>query len=113
MHEFSVVSSLIDMCESHASENGASAINEVKIKVGKLSGIELHLLKQAFDTFKEKTVCHKAKLTIHHQDVVVRCRSCEKESSIEKNRFICPACESIEIDVIDGEDMYLMSLEME
>jgi hydrogenase nickel incorporation protein HypA/HybF len=35
------------------------------------------------------------------------------ESELEKNEFICPKCGSFDINVLDGEEMYLMSLELE
>lgn len=113
MHEFSVVSALLDLCEKHAKENGASSIQRVEIKVGKLSGIEPHLLATAFDTFKEKTLCEDAELVMHLQDVIVYCSTCKSESPLEKNEFSCPKCQSTEVSVTDGEEMYLMRLEME
>ncbi len=62
---------------------------------------------------KEKTVCDKAEFVINHQKVVISCLSCGKESTLEKNEFLCPKCKSKELRVLDGEEMYLMSLEME
>jgi hydrogenase nickel incorporation protein HypA/HybF len=32
---------------------------------------------------------------------------------LQKNEFACPKCESVDLKVTDGEDMYLMSLEFE
>lgn len=113
MHEFSIVSSLLDMCEANAKEHQASKITKVEVKVGKLSGVEPHLLQTAFDTFKEKTLCDGALFVMHLQDIVIRCRTCNQESTLEKNHFICPQCESNDVMVLDGEEMFLMRLEME
>ncbi len=112
MHEFSIVNSLLDMCEKNAKANDATKITKVEVKIGKLSGVEPHLLSTAFNTFKEKTVCDGAEFVMHLQDLVVRCNTCNVESTMEQNVFICPTCEG-ELEVIDGEDMYLMRLEME
>lgn len=113
MHELSVVSSLIELCEQNAKANNASRVHVVEIKVGRLSGIEPHLLQTSFDTFKEKTVCEGAELVMHIQDLVVRCSTCEGEHVLKQNVFLCPTCSSSELKVVDGEDMYLMRLEME
>lgn len=113
MHEFSVVQSLLDLIEKHALENKAKSVSKVVIKVGKMSGIEPHLLKIAFDTFKEKTICENAKLEMAIQDVMAKCEDCNKDFSIENNRFICPFCNSYNLQIVDGEDMYLMSLELD
>ena len=113
MHEYSIVQSLLDSCEEHARANNSTKVTKVIIKIGVLSGVEPDLLQTAFDTFKEKTVCDKAEFIINHQKVIISCLSCNEESTLEKNEFLCPKCQSNQVKVMDGEDMYLMSLEME
>ncbi len=113
MHEYSIVQSLLESCEEHARQNEASNVTKVVVKIGVLSGVEPELLKTAFDTFKEKTVCAKAEFVVNIQKIQIDCNDCKTISIIEKNDFCCPKCESINIKVTDGEDMYLMSLELE
>ena len=113
MHEYSIVQSLLDSCEEHARENNSTNVTKVIVKIGVLSGVEPDLLQTAFDTFKEKTVCEKAEFIINHQKVVISCLSCDEETTLEKHEFSCPKCLSKQIKVIDGEDMFLMSLEMD
>ncbi len=112
MHEFSIVQDLLVMCEKNAADNDATKITKVEVKIGKLSGVEPHLLQTAFDTFKEKTICDGAEFLIRIQSLVVKCIDCGQESTLEKNTFACPKCEG-PVEVLDGEDMYLMRLEME
>lgn len=112
MHEYSIVQSLLETCENHAKENDASNITKVVVKIGVLSGVEPDLLKTAFDTFKEQTVCHNAQFVMDVQKIKIKCDDCDTISILEKNEFNCPKCESVNITVLDGEDMYLMSLEM-
>ena len=113
MHEFSIVNALLEMCEKNAQEHNATKITRVEIKVGKLSGVEAHLLETAFNTFKEETVCDGAEFVIHWQDIVIHCEKCHNEATLTQNEFICPTCQSTDLRVIDGEEMYLMHLEME
>lgn len=113
MHEYSVVQSLLESCEEHARQNEASKVTKVVVKIGVLSGVEPDLLQTAFDTFKEQTVCHDAVFLINHQKIVIDCFDCNSQSTLEKHEFSCPKCQSVNVKVIDGEDMYLMSLEME
>jgi len=113
MHEFSIVNALLDMCEKNARENNATHITKVEIKIGKLSGVEPHLLETAFNTFKEETVCDGAEFVMHLQDLVIRCHQCQTEATLHQNEFLCPSCQSDDIAVIDGEEMVLMRLEME
>lgn len=113
MHEFSIVNALLEMCEQNAKEHNMAKVTKVEIKIGKLSGVEPHLLETAFDTFKKESICSGAQLVMHLQDIIVHCQSCQKEGMIKDNIFECPTCKSTECTVVDGEEMYLMRLEME
>jgi len=113
LHEFSVVQSLFSLIEKYAEENNAKSVSKVVVKIGRLSGVEPHLFKVAFETFKEKTICEDAFLEIIIQDVVAFCEDCSNKFTVMDNRFICPHCGGSNLRIIDGEDMYLMSLELE
>ncbi|WP_345972656.1 hydrogenase maturation nickel metallochaperone HypA [Sulfurimonas diazotrophicus] len=113
MHEYSVVQALLEQVEKHAAEHEAERVTKVIVKIGVMSGVEPHLLEIAFNTFKERTVCDGADFVMDIQPVTLTCRQCGSRSELEKVWYRCPACESLEVDVVDGEEMYLMSLEME
>lgn len=113
MHEYSVVQALLNQCEAVAEEHGAEKITKVICKIGVMSGIEIHLLKIAFDTFKEGTMCDKAEFVIKEQKLKLECRECGHTFETDEVRYFCTKCESLKVKVLDGEDMYLMSVEME
>ncbi len=113
MHEYSIVQSLLDSCEEHAKENSATKVTKVVVKIGVMSGVEPELLKTAFDTFKESTICENCEFIINIQKVKISCNNCKKENILEKNEYLCPNCQSSDITVIDGEEMLLMQLELE
>jgi hydrogenase nickel incorporation protein HypA/HybF len=113
MHEYSIVQALLDQCEEHAARHRAKKIVKVVTKIGVLSGVEPDLLQTAFDTFKEGTICEGAEFVMNIQPIVIYCRACRKESTLKELVMACPECRSLETNLLDGEDMYLMSLEME
>lgn len=113
MHEYSIVQSLIDSCEEHAKVNDASKVTKVVVKIGVMSGVEPDLLQIAFDTFKEDTICSEAQFIMNIQKVKISCRDCNSEKELEKNEYLCPSCKSENINIIDGEEMFLMQLELE
>ena len=112
MHEYSIVQSLLDSCEENAKANNSTKVTKVVVKIGVMSGVEPELLKTAFDTFKEKTMCEEAEFIMNIQSVVVKCNSCQRESTLKKLEYCCPNCQSVDLNIIDGEDMYLMQLEL-
>lgn len=113
MHEYSIVQSLLDQCEQNAKANDASKVTKVVVKIGVMSGVEPDLLKTAFDTFKEGTICEDCQYIQDIQKIKIKCLSCNTTSELEKSEYACPKCNSVELDVIDGEDLMLMQLEME
>ena len=113
MHEFSIVDSLLHLAEEHATKHNAKKVTKLEIKIGILSGVEPDLLKTAFETFKEGTICEEAEFIMNIQPVVIKCQECGFEGELKKDEYLCPKCQSPELKIIDGEDMYLMSLELE
>ncbi|NKQ41854.1 MAG: hydrogenase/urease nickel incorporation protein HypA [Sulfurovum sp.] len=113
MHEYSIVQALIGQCEDLADENNASKVIKVVIKIGILSGVEPHLLESAFDTFKEETICAQAELVVNKQKLKLHCNNCDDEFEVDGHEYLCQSCQSNSVRIVDGEDMYLMSLEME
>ena len=113
MHEYSIVQSLIDSCEENLQVNDATKVTKVVVKIWVLSGVEPHLLQSAFEMFKDDTVCEDALLVLNIQKVKILCHTCNLEQELEKNEFICPSCGSYDLKVLDGEEMYLMSLDIE
>lgn len=113
MHEYSIVQALLNQCEEIAQKNKVEKVEKIITKIGVMSGVEIHLFQIAFDTFKEGTMCDGAELIINEQKLKLHCNSCKSEFEIDEIRYACKKCESLDVKVIDGEDMYLMSLEME
>lgn len=113
MHEYSIVQALLTQCEDIARDNEAEKITKIVTKIGKMSGVEPHLLEIAFNTFKEKTVCDGADFVMNVQPLVIECKACGEVTELGEIFYKCPKCESLDVKVIDGEEMYLMTLEME
>ncbi len=114
MHELSIVESLIELCEENALKNDAKNIQEIHVKIGRLSGIESELFKRCFETFRENSsLCKNAQLIIENSPLEILCLNCDKTSILEENVFQCPHCQSIEYQITQGQDLHLMRLVME
>lgn len=113
MHEYSIVSALLEQCEQHADENRATRISKVVIKIGVLSGVEPSLLATAFDTFKLEGRAREAELIINEQPIVIACNRCHTTSEVTERTVICPSCNGFDTRIIEGEEMLLMQLELE
>jgi len=113
VHEYSIVQALMEQVETLARENEAERVTKVVVKIGVMSGVEPHLLEIAFDTFKEKSICESAEFVLNIQPLRIHCQECNTQSELDEIAYCCPQCESLRVEVVDGEDMFLMSLEMQ
>lgn len=113
MHEYSIVSALIEQCEQYAFDNKATSVTRVAIKIGVMSGVEPSLLSSAFDTFKLDGICKNATLEMLIQPLVLHCHDCNSTHQLEERNFICPECLSRNTKLIEGEEMLLMQLELD
>ncbi len=113
MHEFSIVQSLLQLIEEQARQNNASRVTRVVVQIGKFSGVEPHLLKTAFDTFKAHSIAADAELEMQIQDLELECQQCHTTFTPQDMQFICPNCQSTDVDIIHGREMLLLSLELE
>lgn len=113
MHELSIVASLFDILEEKAREHGATKIVLVKLRVGKLAGVVPEFLQTAFDSYKQGTIAAEAALEFTEVPLRVRCRKCRAEAEKDDFVFVCPACGSNDLEILEGMDLFLDKLELE
>jgi len=109
MHELSIVQSMMKIVEK-ASEG--KEVTRLVVKIGKMSGIEPHFLKESFDFFKEGTVCETAEMEIIEVEIKIKCFECGNESEIKGFDFHCPVCGSEKTKIIAGEEMHIEYIEV-
>ncbi|PHS38695.1 MAG: hydrogenase maturation nickel metallochaperone HypA [Sulfurovum sp.] len=109
MHEYSIVMSMLDLCEKHAK---GKPVEKVVTKIGKMSGIEPHFLKESFDIFKEDTICADATMSMNLIDITIRCTDCGKEATVDSYNFFCPHCQGGNTEVLTGQEMHIDYIEL-
>jgi len=109
MHELSIVQSMMKIIDKYAR---GREVEKVVLKIGKMSGVEPHFLKESFDVFKENTICENASLEIIETDIKVKCNECNQVSQIEGFNFQCPNCNSNKTKIISGEEMHIEYIEV-
>ena len=97
--------------EQKAALHGVTRISRVMLKVGRLNAVEPQQLSACFEMFAEGTVADGAILVIDSVGVRGNCRACATEFDIPRYRFVCPNCAGIDIEVIQGQELYIESFE--
>jgi hydrogenase nickel incorporation protein HypA/HybF len=111
MHEYSIVSALIDRAEGEARRAGASSIAKLTVRIGELSGVDSRLLATAFDTFKERTLCAAAVMEIEDVPAQWQCPRCGAEPG-PGGALRCAACDR-PLELRAGDEIVLAHLELE
>ena len=76
MHEYSIVASLVDRVEREAGGYPGAVVRRLHLRIGELAGVEVELLRTAFETFRERTVCAQSALEIERVAAAWRCTAC-------------------------------------
>ena len=113
MHELSVCQGLIRQVQNIAAENNARSVDMIRLRVGGLSGVEPPLLMRAFEIARAGTIAAEAELEIETGPVVVKCQECGASSAVAVNRLVCQYCGDWRVNVTEGEELLLLSLEIE
>jgi hydrogenase nickel incorporation protein HypA/HybF len=113
MHELSICQGLLRQVDRIARENEASAVTRILLKVGGLSGVEPPLLARAFEIARAGTLAETADLDIEEGPVIIQCQECGGRGVVPVNRLVCTYCGDWRVNVTEGEELLLLSVELE
>jgi hydrogenase nickel incorporation protein HypA/HybF len=111
MHEYSLVSALLDRVRREAAARGATRVRRVYVRVGEIAGVEVGLLRTAFDTCRAQTVCGDAELDVQVEAARWTCPRCGAEIP-RGERLACAAC-NVPAGLSAGDALVLDRIEME
>ena len=110
MHEMSLVNSLLKQVESIVAENAAQTATQIAVEIGPLAGVEIELVRSAFEQRVLGTVYERTRLVIDEVSLVIRCLSCQTETALDRFVFRCGNCRSGHVQVIGGDEFRLCSI---
>ena len=113
MHELAICQSLMDQVEDIARERDAHSVISIVVGMGPLAGVEVQLLKNAYPIASAGTVAEDAELVIEMLPIRVKCSQCGSESDALPNKLTCKQCGDWHTTLISGDEMMLMSVELE
>ncbi|MBW1942332.1 MAG: hydrogenase maturation nickel metallochaperone HypA [Deltaproteobacteria bacterium] len=113
MHEMSIVQSLIDIIKEEMEKNNARTLRSVRLNIGQMSAVVPDALSFCFEVITTGTELEGARLDMDVIPLEGVCRKCEDKFHIEDYAFACPACGSTEIEVIGGQDLSIVEMEVD
>ena len=110
MHELAIADSVVQVASRHA--NGRR-VTKVYLKVGHLRQVVPSALAFSFELVAQGTPVEGAELEMEEVPATGKCRKCGAESRLQSFPLQCAACDSLDLGLIAGEELYVESLEME
>lgn len=111
MHEYSIVQALLERVDAEARAHDADAVHSVRVRIGELSGVEVPLLRTAFELARERTLSADAELVVVQESARWNCPLCRQEL-LRGQRLRCPACD-VPARLARGGEIHLESVELE
>jgi hydrogenase nickel incorporation protein HypA/HybF len=112
MHELAICQALLDEVERVARGQHAERVAGVRVRCGALAGVEPELLHRAYEVARAGTLVEDAALTIEDSPVRVYCPRCRSEGPARAQRLVCSACGEWRTEVVAGDELLLMSVEL-
>jgi len=92
MHEFSICQQMIRQVKDIARQNQAASVEQIKLQIGPLSGVDVSLLKHAFPFAAKQTIAENSQLLIEELPVIIQCNQCGLKTHTQVNRLVCGQC---------------------
>ncbi len=105
MHELSVANEIIIIVQREIDKRNLKGVAEVNVRLGALSGINPEALAFSFEAATIDSPLAGTKLTIDRIPAEERCRLCGKGFQVDDLIFLCPHCESANIEITQGEEL--------
>jgi hydrogenase nickel incorporation protein HypA/HybF len=111
MHEATVVDGMLSILTATAAEHGIDRIAVVRLKIGRLRGLDSRQIRGAFEIFAQGTIAEGARLDIDEVPAQAHCHACGTVWELPDYRFECPSCGGNDADVAKGRELYIESFD--
>jgi hydrogenase nickel incorporation protein HypA/HybF len=113
VHELSIAENIVEIAIARLWADGGSAVKEIELEIGTLSGIEIDALTFAMDIATKNTPLQNAEIRILTVQGRLRCDICSVEFDANDYFTPCPSCGSFENLTLQGEEMRVKTLLVE
>jgi hydrogenase nickel incorporation protein HypA/HybF len=110
MHELSLALEVIELAQREAGRNGVSSIQEIRIEVGRLCGVEADAFQSALELIVKDTMLENAIIDMIRTPGKGKCNACNLEFEMENRLDMCPGCKCFPSEISGGQEFRVLSL---
>ena len=120
MHEYSVMTQIVDSILTEADKRKATKVEEVDLEIGDYTLLGDEQLKFAYELMSKDTILEGSKLNIRHLEGKIKCTSCDYEGPVSisedsPHRMVpiltCPKCSGI-AQITEGRECLVRNIRM-
>ena len=111
VHELSIAQSLLDIVVEEAKSHGVTRVRRVGVRVGAFTNVVPDSLAFCFDLIKKDTVAADAELKLTPVPLAGNCLDCGAELDMSEPVFTCPHCQSPNVRLTQGQELYIDYIE--
>ena len=112
MHEMSISQNMMEIVLEHAEKNGATGVGKINLIIGELTGYVEDSVLFYFDFLSRGTLAEGATLSFTRVPARGKCRVCGAVFDLKEFDWVCPNCQSKEVDIIAGRELFVESIEV-
>jgi hydrogenase nickel incorporation protein HypA/HybF len=113
MHELGIAEDLSLIVLDTARMEKLTRVNRVNISFGQLVQIVPDIFEFVFRETVKDSVAKDAELNIEIIPVKMKCKNCGIDFNIKENLFACDGCSSTDLEIIQGNELFIKSIEGE
>jgi hydrogenase nickel incorporation protein HypA/HybF len=113
MHEMGIAQSIVDIVQQEMARHGISKITTIRLVVGEFTAVVPQSLTFCFEVITKDTPLEGVKLEMEPVPLTGRCGGCGEEFVVQEYRFVCPKCQSQDIQTISGKELFVKEIETE
>jgi hydrogenase nickel incorporation protein HypA/HybF len=108
MHELAIAESVVDVVRART---GGREVSVVRVRIGQLAGVVPDALSFCFELAAAGTELERATLELEVLAGTARCRTCDREFSLEDAFLLC-RCGSADVELLSGRELTVQSVEV-
>jgi hydrogenase nickel incorporation protein HypA/HybF len=103
----------MEIIEEALQDRSVEKVLSFKLRIGELRAVEPEALRFCFEVLSKGTLLEETTMIIEDVPAKALCKKCRKEFLIKDLTFFCPHCGSAEIEPLSGNELDLVSIEVE
>jgi len=113
MHELRIAEDLAAIVLEVAAKEKLTRVRKVSIAFGQLVSIVPEIFESAFNVAVIGSLAENTELSVEILNVRLKCKSCGNDFLLDSNLFSCTVCGATDMDIIQGKELFIKSIEGE